>query len=147
MPAAHGGASKKYWLMDHEPAEVILASPVTDVWYPVLTESDVRLLLFSIMQINDDEAVKDIEVRWTLDGNVYTVEIQNAENGAQYYIAKDKHSSVVGGLDNNIDLISCGGKILDKRALEAKLEIRITSACGTNQMLIGACLYETLEET
>ena len=147
MPAAHGGATKKYWLMDHDPAYIDVSPPVQNTWYEVYHAYDVRQLFMSILYYDDEETGASFEVRWTCDGNIYIIQ-DTIENDTQEYIYKNKLPS--GGNDElSVDREPSEGRMpyRDKRAQDFKVEIRITSAIGTNAHLIGHALYETLEET
>lgn len=148
MPTAHLGKSTKYHFQDHDPAYLNQVPPDKDTWYTVLEDTDVRLIQFAVYQNNDEVAAKDIEVKWTLDTHVYFIALDGFEADEQLNLKKDKHPSTGGTAGLGYQTYT--GAIphdMDKRAHSAKLEVRMTSAAGTNQVLRAWCLYETLEET
>jgi hypothetical protein len=141
------GANVKYAYLDHDTDVVNEAPPVLNQWYTVFDAYDVRLLWCYIYQSNDEAAAKDIEVKWTIDGNVYfkTTALPNATN---YYIYRNWSPSAVGtaGLSGDVNLYNAT-RFVDKRGQHFKVEVRITSALGTNQVLTCLCVRETLEPT
>jgi len=148
MPAASGaGGGKKYSWMDHDPA-YLEQHPAQNTWYTVLEDEDFRGKIFAVMQYNDDMDNMTLEVRWTLDGNVYLRSMTIPYN-TQYYIYKNKYPSTeTNSIVETTDFENMveGGQ--EKFALSAKLEIRMTSApFGAGDLLYAWCLYETLEET
>lgn len=146
MPVAYA-ANVKRWLQDHDTDLVDQEPPVQNTWYTVFNANDVRLLICEVEQYNDEEAAKDIEVRWTCDGNVY-VHAMTAVAGDQYYIYRNKYESseLQEPLGDSPTLVNAA-MYVDKRALSFKVEVRITSVVGTNQILVGRCVRETLEQT
>lgn len=147
MPVASGSGGVKYWLQDHDTDIVTEGPPVLNQWYPVFDAEDVRLLWCAILQSNDEAAAKDVEVRWTIDGQVYLV-IDTLASGVFDYIYRWFIPSTGGttGLMNSATMINAGGYV-DKRGLSFKVEVRIVSAPGTSQILICECVRETLEQT
>lgn len=146
MPDAHS-RHVKYWLQDHDTDESNQAPPVQNTWYEIFHAQDVRLIWCRIIQTNDETAVKDVEVRWTIDGNVYLVS-ESMANNAPYYIYRTHEPSAVGtaGLTAGTTVENAALDV-DKRGLDFKVEMRITSALGTNQTLNGRCIRETFVET
>ena len=149
MPSAQAGysAANKYWLKDHDTAYINITSPVQNQWYTVLQADDVRILVFAFMEIDLLAAGADFEIRWTLDGNVYST-ADNYASGIQIYVTRNKYPSGIGtGLSTQVGIQSAMLSLLDKRALMAKLEIRIKSVTLATDVLAAWCVYETLEVT
>ena len=147
MPAAHGGASKKYWLMDHDAAAIFENPPEKDTWYEVFHAYDVRLIWCVVLQSNQETNSHNLEVRWTIDGNVYLDQF-SAGNNVAYYIFRNYNPSLGGTLGLEADDEPKNAAFyVDKRGLDFKVEVRDTDANDTNQILQASCVYETLEET
>jgi hypothetical protein len=147
MPAAHAGAAKKYAWMDHDPAYLDQAPPVQNIWYTVYHDYDVRQLLMSVLYRDDEETGADVEIMWTCDGNVYLMQ-KFLNDSEQFNVYKTKYDSTnEDALDE--DVAGVGGNLgyRDKRALDFLVEVRVTSAIGTNAHLEARALYETLEVT
>ena len=144
MPKASG---MKFHYLDHDTDVQSLAPPVQNTWYEVFHAYDVRLLWCTVTQANDETAAKDIEVRWTIDGNVY-LGIGNCASASPYYVFRRLLPSA-GGTAGLIILAGTQNAAygVDKRGQDFKVEVRITSALGTNQTLICRCVRETLELT
>ena len=142
-----GGAGAEYHYLDHDTAVFFIAPPVLNQWYNVLTANDVRILSFMFDHINVEVANMDIEVRWTLDGNVYLL-TANVASTTNEWVYRTTFQSGTGN-ELALSAVECAAmlKLLDKRAQSASLDIRITSALGTNQTLEAMCTYETLEPT
>jgi hypothetical protein len=146
MPFACAGKTKYAW-MDNDTAEVYEAPPILNQWYTVVEDDDLRLLVFAMFQTNEENAAKDLEVRWTLDGNIYLLQA-NEDAGLVVYVSRNIEPSGSGSeLSTSVQWKNAMNQYLDKRCLHGKLEIRITSALGTNQILNAKCVYETLEAT
>jgi len=149
MPRAGGNIAEqiKYAYQDHDTDAISEVPPVQNTWYEVFHAEDVRLLWCWLNQTNDENAAKDIEVRWTIDGNVYLGSAL-VDDAASYYVFRDHNASAGGtaGIIISNTLYNAGTRI-DKRGLDFKVEIRITGALGTNQSLQCRCVRETLEET
>lgn len=148
MPEAHARHVEqvKYAWQDHDADEVSEAPPVQNTWYEVFDAEDVRLLLCLVRQENDETAVKDIEVRWTVDGTVY-VRASTLNHATNYWIHRAEDPSTAAN-----ELVAStsrynAGFYTDKRGLSFKVEVRITSPVGTNQTLVCRCVRETLEAT
>jgi len=137
----------KEWLQDHDTDVVNEAPPVQNTWYEAFDAEDVRLLWCLIFQSNDETAAKDVEVRWIIDGTTYFVST-SLINNSNHHIFRYYLPSAAGtdGL-----LVSAAPRsavhYMDKRGLDFKVEIRMTSVPGTNQILRGWCVRETLEVT
>jgi hypothetical protein len=133
--------------LDHDTDVVSEAPPILNQWYTVFDDEDVRLLGCFIKQSNDEVAAKDIEVRWTCDGNVYFVSADTA-NSVEYEVYRTKIPSWAGidGL-NSVPAAVVPFVTRDKRAQSFKVEVRIVSVLGTNQTLECYCVRETLEPT
>jgi hypothetical protein len=148
-PQAQGAyqAPVKYAWMDHDPPYILIAPPTINVWYTLYHDYDVRQLLMAVLQHNDEEANQDIEVRWVCDGNTY-LWASSLTEGSQKYLYKTKYNKLnadtllVDTIDGNDN-----PSYRDKRALDFKVDIRITSAVTASQTLEAYALYETLEVT
>jgi len=137
----------KEWLQDHDTDAINLLPPVQNTWYEVFHAEDVRLLWVNIMQSNGEAAALDVEMRWTIDGNVYFKGI-SAVSGTYYYVYRSVAPSTGGtdGLLIVVDTVNAAHGT-DKRGLDFKVEARLTGVPGTNQRLYVLCVRETLEIT
>ena len=146
MPRAHAGVVK-YHYMDHDTEQLLEAPPVQNQWYEVFHDEDVRLLACTIHQKNDEIAVKDVEIRWTIDGNVYFCSIPMDDDTIIFvYRTLDPSTGGTAGLYQTV-LWANASFYEDKRGLDFKVEVRMTSVPGTNQSLLCRCVKETLELT
>ena len=137
----------KEWLQDHDSAVVDERPPVQNTWYEVFHDQDVRILWCRIYQKNDEAAAKDVEITWTIDGNVYFVSTSLDDNTWEYvYRSVIPSGGGTAGLTIDTTLRNAAYSI-DKRGLDFKVEVRMTSVPGTNQRLECMCVYETLEVT
>jgi len=138
---------KTVWLEDRDTDFLSVSPPVLNQWYTVFDSHDVRLLWCAIFQSNTEVAAKHIEVRWTIDGNVYFVD-DNLGSGAYDYIFRSFAPSAGGtdGLWFNTTYVNAA-RYVDKRGINFKVEVRITSALGTNQVLRCWCVRENLNLT
>jgi len=144
VPKAFG---QKYMELDHDSDVRLLAPPVQNTWYEVFRAYDVRLLWCAIKQTNTETNAKFLEARFTIDGNVYLGGV-NATNDTLYYVYRYHTPSTGGTL--GLAIVSAeynAGRNVDKRGHDFKVEVRITSALGTNQTLLCNCVRETLELT
>lgn len=146
MPKA-SGAAVKYHYKDHDSDGVYTAPPVQNQWYTLFDSEDVRLLWALMYQTNGDTANKNIEMRWTIDGQVYMI-LQDAVNSSMYFVYRTPFGSGggTGGLGTTLAWITPAWTA-DKRGMRFKVEVRITSALGTNQLLAALTVRETLEQT
>jgi hypothetical protein len=146
-PSAFGAGGKKYWLQDHDTDIIGEEPPVLNQWYTLFEADDVRLLEMYVSQMNEEENMKDIEVRWTIDGNVYAAFFE-ANNGTIYFIFRDMNPSIGGTQGLGSDTVERRSFVDDfKCGLHFKVEVRIVSVLGTSQGLYAAAVRETLEET
>ena len=150
MPHFGEWPGKDYFKMswrDHDSDVVDESPPILNEWYPVFDREDVRLLFCDIFQTNTETAAKDVEVRWTIDGNIYFVSVSLA-NGTHQYVHRVPQPSLAGtgGLGTAAGVVNAGYHA-DKRGQSFKVEIRITSPLGTAQRLVCWCVPETLEQT
>jgi len=141
------GYGQKFHYLDHDTEYVNVAPPEQNVWYEVFTDEDVRLLLCVIRQTNTEAAAKNVQIRWTIDGNVYWCLIALAHNTLNY-VYRD-HNPSAGGAAGLTFAATWRNACFytDKRGINFKVEVRITSALGTNQTLTCWCVKETLETT
>ena len=146
MPQA-SGASLKYAWMDHPPAFIAQPDPDQNQWYEIYHDYDVRQILMDVCYYDDEMTGADIEIRWTIDGNVYLGAIE-ADDLLQYYVYKNKYG-VDGPTQLDTTRFTDTGVPLyhDKRGLDFRVEARITTAHGTNSVLLCHAVYETLEVT
>lgn len=137
----------KEWLRDHDTDVVNETPPVQNTWYEVFDAEDVRLIWCTIYQVSDDIVAKDIEVRWTIDGNVYFIAV-SLDDSTLSYIFKNTYGSTgrTAGLGSSAAAVNAGYHT-DKRGLAFKVEVRMTSVPGVNQSLRCYCTRETLEVT
>lgn len=137
----------KEWLQDHDTDVVDESPPVQNTWYEVFHAEDVRLNWCTIYQESDDVVAKDIEVRWTIDGNVYFV-AESLADSSYFYVWREYMPSAGGtaGLTAAVG-IRTACYFTDKRGLNFKVEVRMTSVPGINQSLRCYCVRETLEVT
>jgi len=144
VPKAFG---QKFHYLDHDTDERILAPPVLNQWYEIFHAYDVRLLWCILYQTNVEAAAKNLEMRWTIDGTVYFGAIAAADSTV-YWGFRDSVPSAGGTAGLGIlGAILNSAYFIDKRGQDFKVEVRITSALGTNQTLMCRCVRETLELT
>jgi len=144
VPKAFG---QKFHYLDHDSDYVAQIPPVQNVWYEVFHAYDVRLIWCTVFQLNDETAAKNIEVRWTIDGNVYVAPFSLAHNTYEWIFRTFERSlDAPPGLYHSAIRYNAA-YFVDKRGQDFKVEIRITSALGTNQALYCWCVRETLELT
>lgn len=144
MPRASG---QKYHYYDHDTDALNAAPPVQNTWYEIFDAEDVRLIWCVVWQTNDETAAKDVEVRWTIDGNVYFTSDSLANNTNEFYYRAWAASAVgTAGLTGTTTQHNAGWDV-DKRGQSFKVEVRMTSVPGTNQTLRVRCVRETLELT
>lgn len=137
----------KFHYDDHDTYRVNEAPPVQNTWYEAFDEEDVRHIWCTVYQTNDESAAKDVEVRWTIDGNVYFESLSIADNTTMY-VYRDRVPSVGG----TAGLVISASKLnaafyTDKRGKSYKVEVRITSVVGTNQVLRSDNVIETEDLT
>lgn len=144
MPRASG---QKFHYQDYDSDVANEAPPVQNTWYEVFDAINVRLLLCRVRQINDEVAAKDVEVRWTIDGNVY-LGVFTCLDTTWYYVWRTPTPSGAGTGGLSLTTTpSTATLYTDKRGLTFKVEVRMTSVPGTNQVLRCECVRETLELT
>ena len=149
MPAACGGhvAQVKYHYQDHLTDHLSQAPPVRNTWYTVFDAEDVRLLWCKISHVNTEELAADLEIRWTIDTNVYTLAIAGATWATPYSIWRrcpdlgSAEELYADATEKN------AAYTVDKRGKAFKVEIRMTSVPLTNPELHCWCVRETLEAT
>lgn len=146
MPIAHG-KDVKYMFQDHDTDIKNLIPPVQNQWYTVFDAVDVRHLYCLIGQFNDETDPKDVEIKWTIDGTVYFKDT-SLDNESEEYVYRDHFESSGGtaGLSLSSERVMAA-YYTDKRGHAYKVEIRMTSALGTNQNFYCLCVRETLEQT
>lgn len=127
----------------HKDQVYFYESPVTkDFWYTVFEDVKgwKRLAIHEIGQDHNDAApgVKNIQVRWTLDGNSWVNAI-NLDKATEAWIHRH-HGGISIKLEEFLAL-----KYTVLMAENIKLEMRITSALGNGQDLESYVVYEELE--
>jgi len=144
VPKAFG---QKFHYRDHDTDYLNQAPPVQNQWYTVFAAEDVRLLLCFIRQTNTEAAAKEIQIRWTIDGKVYFGAV-TASNNTLYYVFRNEQPSNAGTAGLSIATAWRNACFyVDKRGINFKVEVRLTSVLGTNQILNCWCVRETLEPT
>ena len=66
--AGKGGAQP---YKDHDTTLNVIQPPIQNTWYTMFHDFNVRLIWCTLIQINDETAQHQVEIRWTIDGNVY----------------------------------------------------------------------------
>ena len=149
MPRAGGSiaAQTKYHYQDHDTDEVDMTPPVQNTWYEVCDEDDVRLIWCAVYQTNTEVAAKDVEVRWTIDGQVYLGMISLPDSD-QSYVYRTEYPSAGGtaGLFIFTDRVNAAWGV-DKRGHRFKVEVRMTSVPGAAQRLRCLVVLENNVET
>lgn len=140
MPYASAGyvAQVQYYWNKEAIAQINQAPPVQNTWYTVLdTKVDVRLIWLVLRQDNDETDNKNLEIRVTMDG-VALIGTIDAVNLTYYqaYLNLSADTLIVSGTKFN------SGYYVDIRGRSVKVEIRITSVVGTNQVLRGRVQHE-----
>ena len=137
----------RWHYLDHNTDVVDESPPILNNWYEVFHDEDVRLIFCTVYQTNDETAAKDIEVRWTIDGNEYFRAFSLADSTTEFlYRQADPGVAGVSGLWHQVGWTTAAFHS-DKRGQHFKVEVRITSVLGTNQRLRCYCVRETLEIT
>ena len=114
--------------------------PVQNTWYTVFDGTGgLRLRFLSSRQRNDEAAAKDVEFRMTIDG-VSVDSIANSHDNLVWYYWN---------LEPGIERVTTGVFMFHHYVAvechDALIEMRMTSAPGTDQRLDGRLHYETLE--
>jgi hypothetical protein len=133
--------------MDHDTAYIHITPPIQNQWYTVAHVYDLRELLFAVACDDDEGTEPSVEVRWTIDGNVYFTTL-NTVTDVLRYVMRDIFPSTGGTLGLSERGYVAGDTQYDnKRGLDGLFEIRTLGVPGTNAFLDGYLLYETLEVT
>lgn len=142
-----GVLPKRAHYKDHDTDVKDLQPPERDVWYELFDSEDVRLMWCVLHQSNDGAIDQGVEVRWTIDGNVYFT-MFTANNLVTYYIYRDHQPSQSGtaGLGSN-STVRTAGIYGVKMGQRIKVEVRMTGFPGTNQRFAIWTVKETLEDT
>jgi len=127
--------------IEHQAAAVLTqAPPISGTWYIILdTVLKARLYWIWIRQNNDDTTARDIEVRITIDGEVFVGAVALANNTPNY--------AYMEGLPNGVDFGAALFMVCRYDAAEGKscmVEMRTTSVVGTNLALHGRVVYGLL---
>lgn len=121
----------------------MIQPPIQNTWYTMFHDFNVRLIWCTLIQINDETAQHQVEIRWTIDGNVYDLSFL-ANNNTVYYIYRDPTPSS-GGTAGLLQTTSTQNAafFVDKRGLDFLIEMRLTDVPGTNQAIYAGATYET----
>ena len=116
--------------------------PVQNTWYTALdANGGLRIRILGVRQINDEAAAKNIEFRMTIDGVSIDASVRLQTSPTWYYWT----------LGPGVERVSGGTFIVMAQlyeaieCLDALIEIRMTSAPGTNQFLDGRIHYESYD--
>jgi len=127
------------------------APPVTNTWYTVLSvSSGHRIRQIRVEQSNVEVAAKNIEVKITLDGVVYTETIALGSGAAAYLyidedgLLEDAAFECQFGMRTK-DSLGTDNIIGDREMHTILVEYRNTSAAGTTQTLDMYVTREALE--
>ena len=137
MPVAGGSIVqfRRYGYEDQDAYRVEEMPPIQNTWYTGFNEECVRHILAVIRQRNDESAAKVVEVKWTIDGNVYFISV-SLDHDTPTWIYRNRYQSSGGtaGLGSSATIVNAAHYV-DKRGLAYKTEVRMVSALGTNQSL------------
>ena len=138
MPVASAGPiTAPHYFYEHlNTIEVRQQPPALNLWYTAFDEVDVSAIYIGLNQNNVEAAPKNVEVRFTVDGVVYqhTYNIPAAAERWLYRV-----NTIATGPDHGmaIDTVIRLAAYTDNWHGQAfKAEVRITSALGTNQLLL-----------
>ena len=132
----------EYHYKFHPIAKLNQDPPVQNTWYTVFDGTGgIRIRQVTARQINDEAAAKDIEFRMTIDGVSVDATVTAQLEGSWYFWTIGPGvERVIGGttirMIHEYEVVEC---------LDALIEMRMTSAPGTNQKLDGRVHYETFE--
>lgn len=146
MPQAQGRDVHRCY--GWEPLAILDQTPVVqNTWYTVLEAEDVRVPYITIMHDNTDNVAKEVEIRLTLDGSVYTITWTLADNTWNWI-----HCLAQSDAFGNSATPRPAGANDDDHGLEIfahdfKYEIRMTAVPGTNEVLSGRVRHYTHTET
>lgn len=149
MPQAHVAyvPQIKYAWLNHDIAIKTEDPPTLNAWVEALHVYDARLIEQIIVQTNDENDAKDMEIRWTVDGVVY-LDDPSLVAATSYYVYKDMLTSDAGTAGLDVSQTEClANRLTDLRGQDILIEFRIKSVNGTNQKVITGIKYETLEPT
>lgn len=136
------------WMFKYQAiAELDQDPPVADTYYTILdTTEKVRLLSIICRQINDEAGAKNLQLKVTIDG-------VTIEGTAAAFADNTWYAWFPTQTSEDWDKITYSGTGMEDHAelkLEAhsiKIEVRQTTAVGTNQKLDGRVRYEVLTQT
>lgn len=115
-------------------------SAVQNTWYTILdTKDDVTLWMVSLYQTNTEAAAKTTELRVTINGNVLTGSTSLASSTSPMYWTLEINGTALKATTTTAVNFAASSAILF--AGLTKVEMRITTAEGTNQLLVGAAYY------
>ena len=128
--------------------------PVLETWYTVvnLVDDAVEVLYFAMRHLDDDASVKEMEMRLTIDGVVYTGSMTAAKsnepaNNTWQYIYLDGTPDADGYYLKGSTTVRNSAYYTSLRGRSVKFEVRhITDAIGANAELDGRCQYLVYRE-
>ena len=122
------------------PLAAVDEAGVQNTWYTVLdTTTNVRLYSFVGNQVNNEAAAKDIAIRVTIDGLTLSYAVSSSSGGLRYFIMQPTTEAYYHG-----NVYTLVGTYVALHGRSVKVEIRSTSAAGTNQHLYGYVRYAVL---
>ncbi len=128
-----------------------VAPPVQNTWYPIKLldglgadldiKAPIRVIYFSMKHDNTDSSALTINMRVTIDGNVYTAvaDAAGADNTVYYFY-----------VDPTADALLSTTTVFNTAYYEAlvgnslKVEVRMTGVPGTAEKLYGWCQFEIM---
>lgn len=129
----------------HNPMALLSQTPTINTWYAILAATDdVKLDEIAITQSNDEAAAKNLQLRIVVDGETIALSDTSVPNAATRFV-----SLTVSPTDHTLALVTGQGSIIGfpLYGLSLAIDMRITSATGTNQLIKGGAHYQTLEVT
>ncbi len=114
-------------------------TPVQNTWYTVLNAKNVRIKSIQLKQSNDEAAAKTLAIRGAVDGNAIAASSSAPANNVWL------NQGLSGVVDSFPASVREAAYYVSLDAKSATVEIEITSALGTNQLLFASVQYEQLE--
>jgi len=116
--------------------------PTSGVYYTLLdTTIDARVLLVAIRHKSDEAGAKDITIKFTIDGQTIEQALTGIADDTWKYIYKAVASDTFW---DSATYYNLGGRCAYE-AHSIKIEVKLTTAVGTNQELEAVCHYSTRE--
>lgn len=154
--------SKRILRYKHKAAvDVTQPDPTQDQWYTIADLSGgLKIKVVNAKQQNDEAAAKDLDVRLTIDGEVFEYEGDGNGSGEEHFfflnwggVPSRQLSYVLTRPcyfnDSQITVDAATGYLsrvhVPLECTRFKMELRLGSAPGTNQTMRGVILHEKLE--